>query len=277
MTVTPYDPETDGARMRYADAMSYGDYLGLDGILSQQNPLSDAHDEMLFIIQHQTSELWMKLAIFELDAARRALTTGATPQMFKQLARVSRIFEQLNNAWDVLRTMTPADYTAFRDALGPSSGFQSHQYRLIEYILGNRNPNMLKPHAHRPEAVAVLEAELARPSFYDEVVALLFRALDAGDPPAPQLRSPHAKMPEIQALWQRVYEDVDAHWMLYELAEKLMDLEDYFRRWRFNHVTTVERVIGFKRGTGGTSGVDYLRRMLSVELFPELWHVRGDL
>ncbi len=279
MTGAPYDPGTEGAKMRYADAMSYGDYLGLDELLAQQNPLSQAHDEMLFIIQHQTSELWMKLAIYELGAAREALKTGATPLMFKQLARVSRIFEQLNNAWDVLRTMTPADYTAFRDALGPSSGFQSHQYRLIEFILGNRNPNMLRPHAHRPELHALLEAELKRRSFYDEVVALLFRTLDGSTEaaPDPQLRSPHAPQPEILARWKRVYEDVNSHWTLYELAEKLVDLEDYFRRWRFNHVTTVERVIGFKRGTGGTSGVDYLRRMLGVELFPELWHVRGEL
>ena len=175
--------------------------------------------------------------------------------------------------------MTPADYTTFREALGPSSGFQSHQYRLIEYVLGNRNPNMLKPHAHRPEMVAELEAELARPSFYDEVIRYLFVTLDGDDRnlPAPQMNSPHSAVPEVQARWKQVYEDVDTHWRLYELGEKLVDLEDYFRRWRFNHVTTVERVIGFKRGTGGTSGVQYLRRMLDVELFPELWHLRGDL
>lgn len=276
MTDDAYDPASGGARMSYVDAMSYGDYLGLDGLLAQQRPLSDAHDEMLFIIQHQTSELWMKLAVFELTAARNALRTGATPLMFKQLARVTRIFEQLNNAWDVLRTMTPADYTRFRDALGPSSGFQSYQYRQIEFILGNRNPHMLKPHAHRPDIQSVLRDEMARPSFYDEVVALLFR--DLGEvPPALRLDAPHAPNADVQRLWRRVYEDVDTYWTLYELGEKLVDLEDYFRRWRFNHVTTVERVIGFKQGTGGTAGVAYLRRMLEVELFPELWHVRGDL
>lgn len=274
-----YDPASDGAKMSYKDAMSYGDYLHLDGILSQQHPQSKAHDEMLFIIQHQTSELWMKLALHELSAAREALIAGDLTHMFKMLARVSRIFEQLNSAWDVLRTMTPADYTTFREALGPSSGFQSHQYRLIEYVLGNRNPNMLKPHAHRPEMVAALEAELARPSFYDEVIRYLFVTLDGNDRnlPAPQMDSPHSAVPDVQARWQKVYEDVDTHWRLYELGEKLVDLEDYFRRWRFNHVTTVERVIGFKQGTGGTSGVQYLRRMLDVELFPELWHLRGDL
>ncbi|KUP94023.1 tryptophan 2,3-dioxygenase [Tritonibacter horizontis] len=279
MTKPPYDPGAEGARMGFADAMSYGDYLHLDGVLAQQHPLSDAHDEMLFIIQHQTSELWMKLALHELQAARSALCAGQTPAMFKMLARVSRIFEQLNSAWDVLRTMTPADYTRFRAALGPSSGFQSHQYRMIEFILGNRNPNMLRPHEHVPEQHALLRAELAQPSFYDEVNRYLFQALDGHTDhlPPPDLTAPHALNPDIQARWLQVYADTDTHWTLYELAEKLVDLEDYFRRWRFNHVTTVERVIGFKRGTGGTAGVDYLRRMLSVELFPELWTLRGDL
>ena len=279
MSTEAYDPGTGGAKMNFSDAMSYGDYLHLDPILKNQIPLSSAHDELLFIIQHQTSELWMKLILHELGAARDALKTGETATMFKMLARVSRIFEQLNNQWDVLRTMTPADYTTFREALGPSSGFQSYQYRMIEYVLGNRNPNMLKPHAHVPEVHAMLAAELARPSFYDEVVRHLFRTLDGHEDnlPDPQLDSPHKADPEIQARWQTVYEDIDTHWTLYELAEKLVDLEDYFRRWRFNHVTTVERVIGFKRGTGGTAGVEYLRRMLSVELFPELWHLRGAL
>lgn len=279
MNQTPHDPSAEGAKMRFSDAMSYGDYLHLKTILAQQHPLSSAHDEMLFIVQHQTSELWMKLIIHEMGAAREALKSGDTAAMFKMLARVSRIFEQLNDAWDVLRTMTPADYTRFRETLGASSGFQSYQYRLIEYILGNRNPNLLKPHEHLPEIHQMLSAELARPSFYDEVVAYLFRTI-AGDEnraPAPQLRTPHAPVPEIQAMWKIVYQNIEQHWTLYELAEKLVDLEDYFRRWRFNHVTTVERVIGFKRGTGRTSGVQYLRKMLAVELFPELWNLRGEL
>lgn len=274
-----HDPAAGGAKMNFADAMSYGDYLHLEPILTSQATLSTAHDELLFIIQHQTSELWMKLILHELSAAREALKTGDTATMFKMLARVSRIFEQLNNQWDVLRTMTPADYTAFREALGPSSGFQSYQYRMIEFVLGNRNPNMLKPHAHLPNVHAMLSEELARPSYYDEVVRHLFRTLDGHEDnvPAPQLDSPHAAVPEIQARWKTVYENIDDYWPLYELGEKLVDLEDYFRRWRFNHVTTVERVIGFKRGTGGTAGVEYLRRMLNVELFPELWHLRGEL
>ncbi len=279
MTSKAYDPGSDGAKMNFAKDMSYGDYLHLETMLDLQTLRSTAHDEMLFIIQHQTSELWMKLAIHEMSAARESLKLGDTTQMFKMLARVSRIFEQLNNAWDVLRTMTPADYTRFREALGPSSGFQSYQYRLIEYVLGNRNTNMLKPHAHMGEVHSALSEELARPSFYDEVVQLLFMTLDGHtrNMPAPQLDQPHAAVPEIQAKWKEVYENIDEYWTLYELGEKLVDLEDYFRRWRFNHVTTVERIIGFKRGTGGTSGVSYLRRMLDVELFPELWHLRGEL
>lgn len=279
MSTEAHDPGAAGAKMAFNDAMSYGDYLHLEDILAHQHPLTDAHDEMLFVIQHQTSELWMKLAIHELVAAREALRSGDTAQMFKMLARVSRIFEQLNSAWDVLRTMTPADYTRFREALGPSSGLQSYQYRTIEYILGNRNPKMLKPHEHLPEVRKALSDELARPSFYDEVVRLLFRTVDGHEDhvPAPRLDAPHEAVPEIRKRWKTVYDNTEEYWTLYELGEKLVDLEDYFRRWRFNHVTTVERVIGFKRGTGGTSGVQYLRQMLSVELFPELWHLRGEL
>ena len=262
-----------------SQSLSYTQYLNLDVILQQQNARSAAHDEMLFIIQHQTSELWMKLAIHELACVRDALAAGDTSNMFKMLARVSRIFEQLNSAWDVLRTMTPADYTLFRAHLGPSSGFQSHQYRLIEYMLGNRNPKFLSLHEQTPEVHKLLLDELNRPSLYDEVSRFLFISLDGhtDEMPNPQLRKPHLADPVIQRKWRQVYTNIDRHWVLYELAEKLVDLEDYFRRWRFNHVTTVERVIGFKRGTGGTSGVSYLRKMLDVELFPELWHLRGEL
>jgi len=274
-----YNPETEGAEMRFADKMSYGDYLGLPRILSAQAPLSDAPDELLFIIQHQTSELWMKLMLHELNSARDAIADDHMPEAMKLLARVSRIMEQLNSAWDVLRTMTPSDYTKFRDALGMSSGFQSLQYRLIEYALGNRNTAMVRPHEHDPDSVALLNAELARPSLYQVVLSFARRRGLAvpeeitGTPSA----APHKEVPEIMALWQTVYRDPSAHWALYEVGEKLVDLEDYFRRWRFNHVTTVERVIGFKRGTGGTGGVSYLKRMLEVELFPELWHVRTAL
>ncbi|WP_299149271.1 tryptophan 2,3-dioxygenase family protein [uncultured Tateyamaria sp.] len=266
-----------GAKLDFAKDMSYGDYLELDALLTAQHPRSDAHDEMLFIIQHQTSELWMRLAIHELQIARNAISGGDLRPAFKMLARVTRIFEQLNGAWDVLRTMTPSEYTTFRPSLGNSSGFQSHQYRMIEFLLGNRQVALKKVHEHRPEAHAVLEAELVQPSLYQVALTLLAHRLEVPDPAGAPGNSAWVAQPVVQDLWQRVYENPRAHWELYELAEKLVDLEDYFRRWRFNHVTTVERIIGFKRGTGGTAGVAYLRKMLEVELFPELWHVRGAL
>jgi tryptophan 2,3-dioxygenase len=274
----PYDPADEGAQMAFDGRMSYGDYLHLDGVLSAQAPLTDAPDELLFIIQHQTSELWMKLAIRELHTARAAIAADRLQPAFKMLSRLARIFEQLNGAWDVLRTMTPSEYTAFRDQLGQSSGFQSYQYREIEFVLGNRNPAMLRPHAHRPEIHAHLADELTRPTLYDEAVALLARS--GFDLPAAVERDrsqPHQVDERLVGCWREVYLDPERWWSQYELAEKLVDVEDYFRRWRFNHVTTVERVIGFKRGTGGTGGVSYLRRMLEVELFPDLWRVRTVL
>ncbi|MEP2717860.1 tryptophan 2,3-dioxygenase [Pseudophaeobacter sp.] len=274
----PFNPADDGAQMDFDGRMSYGDYLSLDMLLNAQKTWSDTHDEMLFIIQHQTSELWMRLAIHELQAARDRLIKGEARQAFKMLARVARIFEQLNSAWDVLRTMTPSDYTAFRDALGQSSGFQSHQYRLIEFMLGNRNSAMLKPHAHRPDLVALLEAELAQPSLYDVALQALHQSFALPDEVVNRdLSAAYQANAAVEAAWSEVYRAPEDHWELYELAEKLVDFEDYFRRWRFNHVTTVERVIGFKRGTGGTGGVNYLKRMLEVELFPELWHLRTTL
>ena len=273
-----YDPSEEGAKTSFAEDMSYVDYLGLDTLLKAQHPLSAAHDELLFIVQHQTSELWMRLVLHEIDAARTELSAGRTGPVLKMLARVTRIFEQLTGAWDVLRTMTPSDYTTFRESLGRSSGFQSHQYRLIEFALGNRNPAMMKVHAHRPDLHGTLEAELERPSLYHLALRRLEGELDLAFPEEIyRMRAPHAPSPAVIAAWTRIYRDPEAHWALYELAEKLVDLEDWFRRWRFNHVTTVERVIGLKRGTGGTSGVSYLRRMLEVELFPELWHMRGGL
>lgn len=274
-----YDPAADGAQMSFDGRMSYGDYLRIDAILGAQSPLSPAHDELLFIIQHQTSELWMKLALHELDAARQMIAANRAREAFKILARIARIFEQLNNAWDVLRTMTPSDYSTFRDALGQSSGFQSWQYRLIEYAVGNRNLAMLRPHAHRPDIMAKLEAELARPTLYDEALRHVARAgLPVPDHVLTRdLRQPWAFDEGVLAMWQQVYRDPQQHWEAYELAEKLVDFEDFFRRWRFNHLTTVTRVIGMKRGTGGTSGGSYLKRMLEVELFPELWQVRTAL
>ena len=277
--MTSYDPAVEGAQMDFDGRMSYGDYLRLDQILGAQKTLTSAHDEMLFIIQHQTSELWMRLTLHELQAARRRIAEGSLAPAMKMLARVSRIFEQLNNAWDVLRTMTPSDYTHFRSQLGQSSGFQSWQYRLIEYALGNRNHAMLRPHAHDRRVTALLAAELQTPSFYDEVLRLAHRSGIAMPREILErdVRESHVADERVTAAWAIVYRAPEKHWQLYELAEKLVDFEDYFRRWRFNHVTTVERVIGFKRGTGGTGGVSYLRRMLEVELFPELWRVRTSL
>jgi tryptophan 2,3-dioxygenase len=275
----PYDPAAEGAETSFEGRMSYGDYLHLDEVLGAQKPLTHAHDEMLFIVQHQVSELWMRLAIHEIGAARKAVAGDDVQPAFKMLSRVARIFEQLNNAWDVLRTMTPSEYTHFRGELGQSSGLQSWQYRQIEFMVGNRNRAMLRPHAHRPDIVARLEGELKRPSLYDEALRYLARH-GVAVPSATlerDLAGPYEMSEGVVAAWRTVYEDPETHWPLYELAEKLVDFEDYFRRWRFNHVTTVERIIGFKRGTGGTSGVSYLKRMLEVELFPELWRVRTVL
>ncbi|MCX8005132.1 MAG: tryptophan 2,3-dioxygenase, partial [Burkholderiaceae bacterium] len=260
----PFDPARDGARTELAGSMTYGDYLHLDAILNAQHPRSPDPNEWLFIIQHQTSELWMKLALIELRGARAAVAADELPPAFKMLARVSRILEQLVHAWDVLATLTPSEYSAIRPYLGSSSGFQSWQYREIEYLLGNKNAAMLKPHAHRADIHARLQQALAAPSLYDEAIALLARR---GFAIAPAVLTrdrsqPHRFDPSVEAAWLAVYRAPRQHWELYELAEELVDLEDAFRQWRFRHMTTVERVIGFKRGTGGTSGVAYLRRML---------------
>ncbi len=262
--------------------MSYGDYLHLDPILSAQHPLSPAHDEMLFIIQHQTSELWMKLMLHELRAATAALAdaSGSTrADAFKMLARVSRIMEQLVNAWSVLSTMTPPEYSAMRPYLANSSGFQSYQYRCIEFALGNKNPAMLTPHAHRADLLAQVRAAYEAPSLYDVSLQLLAREGIAV--PADRLErdwtQPYEASEGVKQAWIAVYRDPQRYWDLYQLGEKLADIEDAFRLWRFRHLTTVERVIGFKRGTGGTGGVSYLRKMLDIVLFPEIWALRTDL
>ncbi|GAB2475438.1 tryptophan 2,3-dioxygenase [Comamonas humi] len=270
------------AQLDFSQSMSYGDYLHLDEVLNAQHPLSPAHDEMLFIIQHQTSELWMKLMLHELRAAIAAIANpsdATKPDAFKMLARVSRIMEQLVSAWTVLSTMTPPEYTAMRPYLASSSGFQSAQYRCIEFALGNKNAAMLKPHAHRPDLLAQVDAAYRAPSLYDQALRLLARQGLAI--PASHLErdwtQPYSASPEVEAAWAAVYRDPHRYWDLYQLGEKLTDIEDAFRLWRFRHVTTVERVIGFKRGTGGTGGVSYLRKMLDVVLFPEIWSVRTAL
>ena len=271
--------EHHGAQLDFSRDMSYGDYLQLDAILNAQKPLSPDHNEMLFIVQHQTSELWMKLMLHELEAAVAHVAADRLPEAFKMLARVSRIMEQLVHAWDVLATMTPPEYSAVRPYLSKSSGFQSAQYRRIEFMLGNKNRAMLKPHEHRPELLAQVQAAFEAPSLYDEVLRQMARR---GIPmPAVQLdrdwTQPHEASEAVKDAWLIVYRDPRAHWDLYQMGEELVDLEDAFRLWRFRHVTTVERVIGFKRGTGGTGGVSYLRKMLDVVLFPELWTLRTDL
>jgi tryptophan 2,3-dioxygenase len=271
--------EPPGARPADPSPMSYGDYLRLDDLLGAQQPRSADHNELLFIIQHQTSELWMKLALHELRGARDGLRRDALPPAFKMLARVSRVMEQLVHAWDVLTTLTPSEYSALRPHLGSSSGFQSFQYREIEFVLGNKNPSLAQAHANHPERHARIERALAEPSLYDESIRLLARrgfVIEVGQTDR-DWSAPRPFSPALEAAWLAVYRDPSRHWDLYELAEELVDLEDAFRQWRFRHVTTVERIIGFKAGTGGTAGVPYLRRMLDTVLFPELWQVRTDL
>ncbi|MEJ8849067.1 tryptophan 2,3-dioxygenase [Variovorax rhizosphaerae] len=267
------------AQLDFSESMSYGDYLHLDAVLNAQHPLSPAHDEMLFIVQHQTSELWMKLMLHELHAAIRCVAADQLPDAFKMLARVTRIMEQLVSAWTVLSTMTPPEYSAMRPYLAKSSGFQSAQYRCIEFALGNKNAAMLKPHEHRPDLLARVDAAYRSPSLYDEALRLMARH---GLPvPANHLDRdwtlPYEASDEVEQAWLVAYRDPHKHWEVYQLGEKLTDIEDAFRLWRFRHVTTVERVIGFKRGTGGTGGVSYLRKMLDVVLFPEIWKLRTDL
>ncbi|MFZ6743994.1 tryptophan 2,3-dioxygenase [Undibacterium sp. JH2W] len=268
-----------GAQMDFSESMSYGDYLGLDQILTAQHPRSPNHNEMLFIIQHQTSELWIKLMLHELHAVRQHIRSNDLPPAFKMLSRVARIMDQLVHAWDVLSTMTPSEYTAIRPYLGASSGFQSHQYRELEYLLGNKNATLMSVHESKPEVHATLDASLRTPSIYDEAIMLLSRQGFVID--ADRLQQDWSQgvvaNESVKAAWLQVYQTPEKYWSLYELAEKLVDMETAFRIWRFRHVTTVERIIGFKVGTGGTAGVSYLRKMLDVVLFPELFALRTAL
>ncbi len=267
------------AQLDFSRSMSYGDYLSLDTILAAQHPRSPDHNEMLFIVQHETSELWMKLMLHELAAAIQNIASDELGGAFKMLARVSKIMEQLVHAWDVLATMTPPEYSAIRPYLDNSSGFQSYQYRCIEFSLGNKNAAMLKPHAHRPDLLTRVQAAYAAPSLYDESLRLVARRGIAVPSSHTQRdwSQPYTADAGVEHAWLQVYRNPKAHWDLYQLGEELTDLEDAFRLWRFRHVTTVERVIGFKRGTGGTGGVSYLRKMLDVVLFPEIWSLRTSL
>ena len=279
MSGCPFSPNASEGTLDFSQSMSYGDYLKLDDILNAQKPLSPDHNEMLFIVQHQTSELWMKLMLHELSAAIRHIDQDELPDAFKMLARVSQIMSQLVHAWDVLATMTPPEYSAIRPYLAQSSGFQSWQYRCIEFSMGNKNANMLMPHSHRPDLHAVVEKAYCAPSLYDVSLKLLARRGLAV--PNTYLerdwRQAYAANAEVEEAWLVVYRNHKQYWDLYQLGEELTDLEDAFRLWRFRHLTTVERVIGFKRGTGGTGGVSYLRKMLDVVLFPEIWSLRTSL
>ncbi|GGJ84956.1 tryptophan 2,3-dioxygenase [Deinococcus aquiradiocola] len=274
--------DADAPERAYTDftrALSYGEYLQLDALHAAHRPVTPAHDEHLFIAVHHVSEVWLNLIVQELRAAMTLLEAGVTDAPLKMLSRVVRAQEQMTNAWEVLKTMTPADYLQFRDAFGQASGFQSAQYRMMEFLLGNRSAVLLRPHEHRPDLHGPLLAALHAPSVYD----LTLRLLAARGLPVPaevldrDLTVPHEAHPGVLAAWLAVYRDPERYWDVYELAEKLLDVEDNFRRWRFNHLTTVERTIGFKRGSGGTSGAGYLQRALGTVLFPELWEVRTHL
>ncbi len=259
--------------------MNYVDFLQLDKILNAQHSWSGEHDEMLFVIIHQVKELWMKLMVHELEAAIPLVQAGELRPAFKMFARCKRLFDNLIQAWNILTTMTPSEYVRFRDKLARSSGFQSYQYRAIEYLLGNKHRGYIRPHDHRPDLVKYLTTLLERPSLYDEVVMLLARrgfAIDNGC----LKRDWSEKRPSndaVIAAWAAIYRDPAAHWDLYELAETLVDIDDLFQTWRFRHRNAVERVIGMKPGTGGTSGVGYLKKAIEIRLFDELWAVRTIL
>lgn len=256
--------------------VTYSSYLDLERILAAQHPSSDAHDEMLFIIVHQASELWLKLCLHELFAARECIIEDRLRPSFKMLARVARAQGQLIQSWDVLSTMTPHDYSTIRPHLGGSSGFQSAQYRMMEFLLGGRNPDMITMHEATPDVAADLRAEMGRKSIYAEVVDLLSqRGFDIPqDVLGRDVGAAWEHSEAVEAAWAEIYRNPKEHWDLYELAEKLVDLEYHFQRWRFGHLKTVERIIGFKRGTGGTPGVPYLAGVLKSAFFPELLSVR---
>ena len=259
--------------------LTYGGYLKLDTLLSCQSPLSGEHDELLFIVIHQSAELWLKLCLHELGAVRRLIAADELSPAFKMLARTARVQTQLIQSWEVLSTMTPTDYVRLREHLGSSSGFQSYQYRMLEFVLGARDAKMLEIHADDPAHADGLRAELARPSLYDEALRLLSRR---GLPvPAAVLErdtaQPYAPDAGVEACWADIYRAPDRYWDLYELAEKLMDVEHHVQLWRFGHVKAVERIIGFRRGTGGSSGVAYLNTVLTRGFFPELLSVRTVL
>ena len=271
--------ERPGYITELAADTSYAGYLQLGALLSAQRPRSSHHDEMLFIIQHQTSELWMKLMLHELAAAVAHVRADQLAPCFKILARVKLIQRQLFEQWAVLETLTPSEYAQFRGVLGPASGLQSHQFRAIEFMLGNKNAGLVELQKHSPDIETMLRGLLLSPSLYDEFL----RHLARGGMPVPPERvqrdwsQPYARHPGVVAVFRRIYEDTARYWAEYDMCEKLVDVEENFLLWRFRHVKTVERIIGFKRGTGGTDGVPFLRRTLELSLFPELIDVRTEI
>jgi tryptophan 2,3-dioxygenase len=258
---------------------TYGDYLRLDDVLSAQRPVTAVHDEMLFIIQHQTSELWIKLLLHELDLAVMLVRTDRLEESFKIFARVGHIQRMLFEQWAVLETMTPSEYLQFRDALRHASGFQSYQYRALEFVLGNKDVNMLKPHTQDASVHAALSTRLATPSIYDEFLRWLSRHGYAipKDRVDRDFSQPYVKSDEVLAVFRSIYEDTDNNYAAYDMCEKLVDVEERFQLWRFRHMTTVKRIIGFRPGTGGSSGVAFLKKALDLTFFPELWDVRTEL
>ncbi len=260
-------------------SISYGEYLHLEKILDAQKLLSFEHDEMMFIIVHQTSELWMRLMLHELNGALECIRRDVLDPSFKMFGRISRVQSQLLSIWDVLSTMTPFEYSAFRNALGRSSGFQSFQYRMLEFLLGNKNADLIAVHKRDPQAYQLLERTLDAPSLYDEVLRLLSRR-GYGIPDeylTRDFREPYRASKEVAGAWLGVYHNAEKDWDLYELAERLVNLDHNFQLWRFHHLKTVERIIGYKPGTGGTSGVAYLSKALELKFFPELWQIRTSM
>ncbi|MBS0432546.1 MAG: tryptophan 2,3-dioxygenase [Proteobacteria bacterium] len=283
----PDDPSTNrreleaGLELDLKDRLTYGGYLHLERLLSAQHPLSNPphHDELLFIIQHQVSELWLKLLVHELRGAIEALRRDDVDTGLKILARVKQVQRQLFEQWAVLETLTPSEYLEFRHVLGPASGFQSLQYRLVEFLLGNKNAGMLRVFEHDADAHAQLEAVLHAPSLYDEFLAYLARR--GHDVPRELLQRDfsrsHVRDEKLVPVYQRIYEDTATYWQEYHLAEQLVDIEESFQLWRFRHMKTVERIIGYRRGTGGSSGVAFLKKALDLTFFPELLEVRTVL
>jgi tryptophan 2,3-dioxygenase len=285
MTTRQYDKSErvdltdENIHWELGSSLSYGEYLGLDKLLEAQRPLTAHHDEMMFIIVHQTSELWMRLFRHELSAVVECVQKDNLDPSFKMLTRIAHVQTQLTATWDVLSTMTPAEYSAFRNALGRSSGFQSFQYRMLEFMLGNKHSSLVDVHQRDPQAQEQLRRALHAPSLYDEVLRLLSRR-GYGIPESLLSRDfsePYQSNKQVAGAWLGVYHNAEADWDLYELAERLVDLDQKFQLWRAHHVKTVERIIGMKPGTGGTSGVNYLMKALELKFFPELWQVRASM